>query len=133
MTGADFELRLDRARRGPLTIPTIQAGEGEQPTAAIPAPVSPAVGTRDDEAAARAAAWNHRQLLLERTDDLVLIQSQCVGILSQKPTAKTCAWQAIELIVLHGLEEMAGDFGLGGYPFELQTEAQALAAECVAN
>jgi hypothetical protein len=54
-------------------------------------------------------------------------------ILPQKAESEEIAWKAIELIVLHGLEKVATDLGLGGHLFKLQSAAQAPAAECVAN
>jgi len=51
-------------------------------------------------------------LLLEGRDDFLFVEPQCVRVLAEKTACENAAWKTVELVRLHGFQQVQADFGL---------------------
>jgi hypothetical protein len=72
-------------------------------------------------------------LLLEGRDDFLFVKTKCVRVLPEKTAGEDAARKTIELVRLHGFEQVQADLGLCGYLFQLQATADSFAAERIAD
>jgi hypothetical protein len=72
-------------------------------------------------------------LLFERSNNLVFVQTECVRVLPEKAAGKKATGKAIKPILFHGLKVMGANLRLSADLRQLQTAAQTLPPQGIAN